>query len=207
MESKHSLSWARNFPIISLNKAPFQCWLPDYMGENTQQAWFKINEAIFLVWHGEVKNQSRKWYLCFIYIKMCGLACVIRIFCHQMSIYTIDWVLAKDKKNEAGFIFLTRSVHRITAFWNLNIEYWGEKQEYCYFEIWILQYCNPCSSALILLIFSNNRYVKEVPICIYCWWPNISSISFIVWWCYIGQHVIGGKIREHVKIKEDKSNL
>ncbi len=30
MESKRSLSWARNFPIISLNKALFQCWLPDY---------------------------------------------------------------------------------------------------------------------------------------------------------------------------------
>ncbi len=32
MESKHSLTWARNFPIISLNKALFQCWLPDYYG-------------------------------------------------------------------------------------------------------------------------------------------------------------------------------
>ncbi len=32
MESKHSLIWARNVPIISLNKALFQYWLPDYFG-------------------------------------------------------------------------------------------------------------------------------------------------------------------------------
>ncbi len=29
MESKHSLSWAHNFRIISLNKGIFQCWLLD----------------------------------------------------------------------------------------------------------------------------------------------------------------------------------
>ena len=37
-ESMPSLSWARNFLIISLNKALFQCWLPNYRGRTISLA-------------------------------------------------------------------------------------------------------------------------------------------------------------------------
>ena len=58
----------------------------------------------------------------------------------RISGYQIVWNLNTD--------LLFDEMQRMMTFWNLNIGYWGRKQGYCHFEIWILGYCNSCSRAL-----------------------------------------------------------
>ncbi len=44
----------------------------------------------------------------------------------------------------------------------MNIEYWGKKQEYCHFEIWILEYCNPCFSAMLMAAMGRHAALYKI---------------------------------------------